>query len=334
MTSLNRISIAGFKNFAEAQVELGPLNLIIGDHGAGKTNFLEALTMLQAAETGDLERYLARQGGPENVFRRGPDAPNLLRIAARFDDGPEEHGFSLQQTGNGRIHPLPGYEGGIADPTIRKRIRQWSRNEFNQGGHPPPMLKTAALHDNRRLRPDGANLASFIHRLREKHPEAYRDIVERIREVAPFFDEFQPQTSGTAGNFIRLNWRDRETEEIFDLAFLADGIIQFAALTALLLQPQTMRPPLILLDQPEAGLSPKATVQLAKTLRQPAADGAQIIFTVQSPTLLHEFRPEDVILIERNRGAARLGRLYPKRWEPHLSRERLGDLWESGILKL
>ena len=40
------------------------------------------------------------------------------------------------------------------------------------------------------MHPDGSNLAPFLHLLREKHEDAYRLVVNTVRQAAPFFRDF------------------------------------------------------------------------------------------------------------------------------------------------
>jgi hypothetical protein len=49
---IRRISIEGFKSFGQASVELGELNILIGSNASGKSNFLEALQVLQGIAGG------------------------------------------------------------------------------------------------------------------------------------------------------------------------------------------------------------------------------------------------------------------------------------------
>lgn len=40
MPKLNRITIKGFRSIKEATLEIGPLNVLIGANGAGKSNLI------------------------------------------------------------------------------------------------------------------------------------------------------------------------------------------------------------------------------------------------------------------------------------------------------
>ena len=80
------------------------------------------------------------------------------------------------------------------------------------------------------------------------------------------------------------------------------------ALATALLQPTSLRPSMMVLDEPELGLHPYAVTLLASLLKQASVDG-QIIVATQSPVLLDHFEPEDVLVADRVGGATTLRRL-------------------------
>ena len=50
--------------------------------------------------------------------------------------------------------------------------------------------KHGYVGDNRYLRNDAGNRAAFLYGLKQRQPPYYRRIIEAIRQVAPFFDDF------------------------------------------------------------------------------------------------------------------------------------------------
>ena len=190
------------------------------------------------------------------------------------------------------------------------------------------MKKNAHLHDNRRLRPDGSNLAAFLYLLRKKHGGAYTQIRNTIRLNAPFFDDFALAPQELNEDMIKLEWRHVGSDAYFDASSLSDGSLRFIALATLLLQPPSLRPPVVLLDEPELGLHPVAITLLASMLKHAAVE-SQIIVATQSPVLLDHFKPEDVLVADRVSGATQLGRLEDDRLQAWLEDYSLGQLWEK-----
>ena len=95
-----------------------------------------------------------------------------------------------------------------------------------------------------------------------------------------------------------------------------------------MLQPESHRPSVILLDEPEIGLHPYAITLLASLLQQ-ASHTSQIIVATQSPLLLDHFEPEDVLVADRVKGATTLRRLDGEKLSAWLEDYSLGQLWEK-----
>ena len=214
---------------------------------------------------------------------------------------------------------------------LNTRLEQWRAYHFHDTGFASPLKKTADVHDNRHLRPDGSNLAAFLYLLSKKHENSYTQIQRTVHLVAPFFDDFILRPLALNEDKIRLEWRHVGSDAYFDATSLSDGTLRFIALTTLLLQPVSLRPNLILLDEPELGLHPYAITLLASLLKQAAVE-SQVIIATQSPTLVDHFNPEDVLVAERVNGATELRRLDGEALRVWLEDYSLGQLWEKNEL--
>ena len=60
---IRRLEISGYRSLADVVWEPGPLNLLIGANGSGKSNLLRALNLLRAAMEGKLSETVLRAGG-------------------------------------------------------------------------------------------------------------------------------------------------------------------------------------------------------------------------------------------------------------------------------
>lgn len=87
MLPLSKIHIKGFKSLRDVDIDLGQVNVFIGENGAGKSNILEAIGFLSTALSGTmdynkLEDRGVRLSTPE-VFKcsfRNADRPKEIRI--------------------------------------------------------------------------------------------------------------------------------------------------------------------------------------------------------------------------------------------------------------
>ena len=193
------------------------------------------------------------------------------------------------------------------------------------------MKRTADVNDNRYLRPDGSNLAAFLYFLREKHLGSYRTIARTVRQVAPFFQDFELEPQLLNPDKIRLEWRHTGTDAYFDASSLSDGTLRFMALAALFLQPKEYRPSVILVDEPELGMHPYAITLLAALMKQ-ASTETQVIVSTQSSLLLDHFEPEEVLVADRVDGATQFNPLESSELESWLDNYSLGQLWEKNVL--
>ena len=334
MTALHNITIRGFKSIKSVEsLRINPVNVLVGANGSGKSNLLSALTLVREAGRGQgrLMNYVAKAGGAERILHFGSRTTKRLEICAEFADGHRNctnlepaHGDSLQLV---YPHGEPG-PVNVVDFNRQRYIDSWVLHHFHDAGLASPMKKTVNLNDNRFLRPDGSNLAAFLFLLRLKHPGSYSRITRTIQLAAPFFDDFALKPQALNPETILLEWQHKGSDSYFNADALSDGTLRFIALTTLLLQPDSLRPPVILLDEPELGLHPYAITLLSAMVKK-AAVNSRVIIATQSPRLLDHFEPEDVIVANRVNGEARFERLNPEALEERLEDYSLGELWEK-----
>lgn len=86
-----------------------------------------------------------------------------------------------------------------------------------------------------------------------------------------------------------------------------------------LLQPEELLPSVVVIDEPELGLHPGA-VGLVGGLIKAVSSKRQVVVSTQSPRLLAEFAPEDIVVVERQEDLAGYGESHFQR----LSKQALG----------
>ena len=367
MSKLDYITVRGFKSIASIEkLRLEPLTVLIGPNGSGKTNFLGVFSFLNALREARLQEYVIRAGGADKVLHFGSRVTEKLHIHIAFRNEVhqyEENQYEIALEPNGadelvpvsefvcfwdksrhsrpyqdEIHAASGREAGISMPDLQKtarsvqrRLASWRLYHFHDAGAASPLKKTADVHDNHLLRPDGANLAPFLHFLREKQEDSYRLIAGTVRQVAPFFRDFVLEPQRLNADKIRLEWKHQGTDAYFDASSLSDGTLRFMALATLFLQPKRYKPSVIVVDEPELGLHPYAITLLASLMKQASTD-SQVIVSTQSSLLLDHFDPKEVLVADRVNGATRLNRLESSRLESWLENYSLGQLWEKNEL--
>ncbi len=340
MPTLDNITIRGFKSIkAIERLKLNSINVLIGANGSGKSNFIELFSMVREVVSDRLRHFVVGAGGADSILHFGSRTTGQIDIVISLNDGNWYELTLAPIAGDslGLIHQSASYwqRPLLLDPYdqfpaagLLIDADPWVSYHFHDTSRASPMKKTADLHDNRFLRPDGSNLASYLYLLRLKHPFAYNQIRHVVRLVAPFFDDFELEPQALNPDTILLEWRHKGSDTYFNASSLSDGTLRFIALTTLLLQPPSLRPSVILLDEPELGLHPYAVTMLAAMVKKAAVYG-QVIMATQSPMLLDHFEPEDVIVANRVNGEARFERLDAERLGVWLEDYSLGQLWET-----
>jgi predicted ATPase len=329
MTGIRQITIEGFKSIRLAKIDLGRLNVLIGANGAGKSNFVSFFDFILLSSRSLTAGWI--EGG-ESLFYRGTKNTQLIRATFVFADSGEPVKFQWEYTGTDVLsfgHPrLDAYT--LLTP------EHLSVFQFHDTSRDSRIRRAVYVDDNRRLLRDGGNLAAFLYRLRKTRSPAYRRIVETIRQVAPFFDDFDIEP--IIGNWgmdnqesVRLNWRERGSDYLLGPHQLSDGTLRAMALIALLLQPEAELPEIIVIDEPELGLHPAALGILGSLLRS-ASVHSQIIVATQSVQLVNLFTAEDIIVADRTEDGTKFSHLRPDQLHEWLEEYSLGELWEKNVI--
>jgi predicted ATPase len=85
MAVLKRLKLKGFKSIKEIDLELRPLNVLIGANGSGKSNLISFFRMLSEMMSGAgcLQSYISNAGGSQCLLYYGPEVTR--QIEARLD---------------------------------------------------------------------------------------------------------------------------------------------------------------------------------------------------------------------------------------------------------
>jgi predicted ATPase len=355
--ALDFISIKGFRSIREIEtLELRPINVLIGANGSGKSNFVSVFLFLNSIRQGRLCDYTAQRGGADRILHFGSRTTSKIEIRVSFNNGKNGYHLSLSSTDMDGFYvqdeeiclfepetqenfyvnlgPSVG-EAKISEHSsdlrseVQSCLDSWRIYHFHDTSDQSPIKKTADVDDNRFLRSDGSNLASYLFLLKEKYSEAYQFIRKIIQRVTPFFEDFRLEPLRRNESKIRLEWIHKSApDQYFDVSSFSDGTLRFICLATLLLQPADQRPSTILLDEPELGLHPYAITMLASMI-QSASVETQVIMSTQSSLLLDCFEPEDVLVAELQAGATTLRRLQSSELAIWLEDYSLGQLWEK-----
>lgn len=358
MVSLDRIEIQGFKSIRELDLELRPLNILIGANGAGKSNFISVFKFLNEIVEQNLQFYLAKSGGADTFLHFGQKVTKEISLqlylgayygySARLTPASgdilifsnEECWYpnAVRQPSSvllGRGHSESQLNKRLYDPTVGlpdaviETLKSLNVYHFHDTSESAKVKLTGNIDDNAFLRSDAANLAAFLYRLQQTRPDYYGRIADTIRLVAPFFDDFVLRPNLLNPNTTFLRWREKGSDSEFHADMLSDGTLRFICLATLLLQPEL--PSTILIDEPELGLHPYAITLLAGLLHS-ASTQTQVIVSTQSVPLIDQFSPEDIIVVNRIGSHSSFRRLSTPEINDWLEDYSLGELWEKNVI--
>lgn len=366
---LKSIELKGFKSIdAEGQtIELGPVTVMLGANGAGKSNLVSFFKMLNYMTTGALQQYVADQGFADSLLYFGAKVTSEVSACLRFEDAKakDEYSFALGRDATGRlflqdetiVYHLRGRQnpqtrnlgGGVRESQLKEcadsgdqtcqvvcgLLSQCQVFQFHDTSTTAKIRGEGYIDDARFLRSDAGNLAAFLRGLkkREGGKRYYDRIVRHIRLMVSQFSDFHLEPSPDNPNYVRLNWLETGSEYLFGPHQLSDGSLRFMALTTLFMQPPNLRPRVIIVDEPELGLHPAAISSLAGMVKA-AATATQVILATQSSRLVDEFTADQVMIVERDEKRPRtlFRRLNEKVLTEWLERYCLSDLWEKNVL--
>lgn len=364
MNRLRQVTVTGFKSIREMDLELGDLTVLIGANGAGKSNFVSLLRMLNFAMTGALQQWIGESGGADSILHYGSKTTPQMTLdleyetdkgtnryhARLFDAAPDTLVFAdetvaftpgkagregaPESLGSGHREsavPDAGRSGNRRAAAALGCMRAWQVYQFHDTSASATIRKQHYKHDNRYLRSDGGNLAAFLYGLRETKPQYYERIVKTIRLAAPFFDDFDLEPLVLSPEDVMLNWREVGRDYLLRPHHISDGALRFMTLTTLLLQPEETLPELIVIDEPELGLHPYAISLLGSMVRS-LRGVAQVILATQSVPLLDEFEPGDVVVVDRHGGESLFAHLEPAELTDWLDEYSLSELWEKNVI--
>lgn len=359
---IDYIEIKGFKSIKELKLEMKPINILIGSNGAGKSNFISFFKLINAIFNQRLQRYVVKEGA-DNILYYGRKTTDLLEAkmiftndneynnSYRFGLSPnEEGGLYLDYEGSGHqvlrdnnssnyFHNHYLLESKFAIDSkyprnvyLQNYIVSLQIFHFHDTSPTSALRKESDISDNLYLKKDGQNLASYLYWLKTMHFKIFRRIEKAIKSIAPYIDKLILEPNKLNNQKVELRWVDiNDQDSTFSAYQLSDGTIRFIALATLLMQPSP--PAVVIIDEPELGLHPFAIGKLSGIIHS-AASKSQIIIATQSPGLINNFKPEDVIVIDRSESERQttFNRLESENLSTWLNEYSLGDLWEKNIL--
>ena len=366
--AIESVRIKGFRSLADMEIKgmSRGATVLIGANGSGKSNLLRFLEMMGwMLDLRRLREYIARHGGADDQLFGGRRTTSGIeaQVDVRTTDGQVEYGFALECTDGDRfVFAKEAYRvaksgqatdmpWGQIDDT---RYREARVSERTNGDGPRPEAARALVElfrrcpiyqfhdtsfdsrmkvswdtaDSGRLRGDGANLAPVLSLLERKDKPRFEMICRYIGLAVPVFSRFQIEEEYGK---VQLRWKHKDMDKTMGAHMTSDGMLRFFALVTLLNLPPEMLPSVLLLDEPELGLHPAAITLIGAMIDTVAMD-RQVIAATQSPLLVDNFRLDEIIVLELEKGRTTVRRFDESEYGQWLDEYSTGELWQKNVL--
>lgn len=328
---LSSFQVKNFKVVRDSgPLRFGPLTVLIGNNGSGKSSLIEALETYQRIVSHGLDDAIQRFMGMEHVHNkrakddtpidfslkiRGPFGPTRLTMKIASDSSRNQYAI-VDERVESKEHLILGSWASHEQALFKKR---WSQGMSMLGstvhlyeysnqveswqflslapdrmGYPLPKKRTGGAV---RLARDGSNIAEFLLELREADQVVLEGIIEALTFVLPYARDLQPAITS---ELERKAWLQL-SEANFKVPgwMLSTGTLRIVALLALLRHPTP--PPLIVIEEIENGLDPRTLGMLVEEIRNAIElKKTQVIATTHSPYFLDMLALEHVLLVERD----------------------------------
>ena len=243
---LTKLTLEGYKSFRKLELELRPLNVLIGANGAGKSNLVSFFRLVTAIANSRLGRTVIEAGGANSFLRHGkkitsriwtriefdsdyfefellPDSMDLLFIGEESTSNLKSHISSSTEIIDLKTIPLMR-ESFILETSLDEKLSSSTRNQMvsclrsfqifhlSDTSDTANIKNISRINDNLELRSDAENLAAILHKIHIQNPGVYQAIRDVIRSVAPYFDDFLLRPNPLNPDSIRLEWREQGSD--------------------------------------------------------------------------------------------------------------------------
>ena len=353
---------------AEATVELGALNVLIGANGCGKSNLMDVIALLKAAATTDLSDEF-RGGGAEWPWKGGEQKLPEMQVESEWRgefDFFYRHRIAIRVRESGAYSIADEFVGTPEQPNVLFRARDANSRAS--------ILGSAMFDSDEDVADADMSLPKFGRGLSDKIEKVcvYRNryvgrgrgmnplrvagradgekwrIPESMDDFAMVLNRVYPERGDVINEKMREFYEDARKVHfsVFDGAVqvkleeangriipahrMSDGMLNWLFLLTVLLDPKP--PALVCIDEPETGLHPDMLPTLARMLID-ASKRMQIVVTTHSGEIVDAMTdtPEAVVVCNKTgEGVTTMRRLCAK--DVHDREQGLGMAWASGAI--
>ena len=281
---IDKIRIQNFKCLRDVEVELGPLNVLIGPNDSGKSSFLDAIAIFRARSMGAILV-------PDAViWNRDTRLKPILKVT----------GFSLTHEFVLLVTPPQSQTLPLVSDGLARKLASSETYRLN----PKSLRGEFEAGNGTRLNADGTNLASVLHAmLIGADREQFFEIEKRFRDEIPTLKAISTPVSNPGMHKIEFALNvDGAASVPIPAQEASDGAMLLLAFLVII---YGNAPDIIMIEEPENGLHPSRLKMVIDLLRKISKGESgnkprQVILTTHSPLLLNFVEPSEVRIFDRD----------------------------------
>ena len=295
--------------------------MLVGDNASGKTSVLEALRFQSALDDSNPVGVLRGEWQPADLVRRGAPEPMVLESSGARNEQEWQTTLELRLTPEGPDDRQRSWNMTIQGKLGEQSLEGNARGQDGSGSAnwPPSMLRSTmgsvvfytlrpgqiaapgySERPDARVAADGTNTAVVLAAMKLADDEAFDRIEETLCQLVPAVQRIRirrarvpegPEGFSVMGNQLYFDFRG--APDVPAHAASHGTLLVLALLTIL---HDTNRPDLILLDELEQSLHPRAQMEVVRTIKKllDQTKDLQIVATTHSPYMLDELDPSEI----------------------------------------
>jgi predicted ATPase len=361
---IEKIRLRNILSFGDKgeEIELQPLNIIIGQNASGKSNFIDVIKLLRSLpDNKGLANFISKNGGIKEWIWKGNKSSDLTVIKADFKwlDTSAKYEILLSEksqrvfiedekfyNANGielfernDVFGLTGEDESLLTNSVlnknlskaefiyfRRLLSEFKiYSEFQTSRNSEIRRPEFADIPNDFLEENGLNLYLVLNAL-----ESLFDTKETILvNLQKFYSKVENYSLRIFGGTVQFYFHEKGLKSPISAFRLSDGTLRYLCLLAVLCHPEP--PPLICIEEPETGLHPDILPTIAELMKE-ASKRTQLIVTTHSDILVSAFSdmPEAVMVCEKDEDGTHFKRLEADKLKLWLEEYTLGEVWMRG----
>ena len=361
---IEKIKLRNILSFGDKgeEIELQPLNIIIGQNASGKSNLVDVIKLLRSLPSDKgLPHFISKNGGISEWIWKGEKTDEFAEVIISYKSRLLNINYTIEfisdvfenravvseeaiidnKTGKESLFKKINapYES-ILSFNYKKKENEFIPQAFELRHLFGSIMAYTDLQTNRAaeirkpqlpdvandfLEEDGSNLALVLNDL-EHQGDTKDKIVEHLKKFNPRIKDYSVRI---LGGTVQLFIREEGLEKPISAMRLSDGTLRYLCLLAILCHPEP--PPLICIEEPETGLHPDILPTFAELMIE-ASQRTQLIVTTHSDILVSAFSeiPEAVLVCEKDEDGTHFKRLEKEKLKTWLEEYSLGEVWLKG----